>query len=99
MLQGPHGPFFDKFGRLLPASGAAVWRCAFNAGDEFFWSDKAGLLRHQAGVAEWPDALARIIGERGITDIVLHAAARDAAQRLGPRLHVFEAGYLVLDQL
>lgn len=81
------------------ASGAAVWRCAFNAEDEFFWSDKGGLLRHQAGVAERPDAPARIIGERGITDIVLCGGMRDAAQRLGPRVHVFEAGYFVLDQL
>ncbi|MCZ0962252.1 capsule biosynthesis protein [Paracoccus benzoatiresistens] len=101
MLQGPHGPFFDRLGRLLRAAGAQVWRCAFNAGDEFFWSDKDHLLRHGGSSAEWPAHLARIIAERGVTDIVLygdvrpvHAAARAAAQALNLRLHVFEEGYL-----
>ncbi|WP_374299498.1 capsule biosynthesis protein [Paracoccus sp. (in: a-proteobacteria)] len=101
LLQGPHGPFFDRLGRLLCAAGAQVWRCAFNAGDEFFWSDKARLLRHQGSSAEWPARLAQIIAEKGVTDIVLygdvrpvHAAARSAAQALGLRLHVFEEGYL-----
>ena len=101
LLQGPHGPFFDRLGRLLRASGAQVWRCAFNAGDEFFWSDKTRLLRYHGGSAEWPDHLARIIAEHGVTDIVLygdvrpvHSAARAAARSLGLRLHVFEEGYL-----
>jgi len=101
LLQGPHGPFFDRLGRLLRNAGAQVWRCAFNAGDEFFWSDKNRLLRHQGSSAEWPAHLLKIIAERGITDIVLygdvrpiHAAARSAAQALDLRLHVFEEGYL-----
>ena len=45
MLQGPHGPFFDGVGRLLRDTGAQVWRVGFNAGDEFFWSDKACFIR------------------------------------------------------
>nr|WP_295046831.1 capsule biosynthesis protein CapA [uncultured Paracoccus sp.] len=101
LLQGPHGPFFDRLGRLLRGSGAQVWRCAFNAGDEFFWSDPSNLLRHTGSGAEWPDHLDRIITEKGITDIVLygdvrpvHAAARRAAQARTLRLHVFEEGYL-----
>ena len=61
MLQGPHGPFFDRLGRLLRAAGAVVWRCGFNGGDEFFWSDKARLLRHQGSSAEWPVHLLKII--------------------------------------
>ncbi|WP_103171101.1 capsule biosynthesis protein [Paracoccus sp. SY] len=101
LLQGPHGPFFDRLGRLLRASGAQVWRCAFNAGDEFFWSDPAHLLRHTGSGADWPAHLDRIIAEKGVTDIVLygdvrpiHAAARMAAQVGNLRLHVFEEGYL-----
>nr|WP_207099837.1 capsule biosynthesis protein CapA [Paracoccus shandongensis] len=101
LLQGPHGPFFDQLARLLRAAGSQVWRCAFNAGDEFFWSDKDRLLRHTGSSAEWPAHLLKIIAERGVTDIVLygdvrpiHAAARSAAQALGLRLHVFEEGYL-----
>ncbi|MDP5308078.1 capsule biosynthesis protein [Paracoccus spongiarum] len=101
MLQGPHGPFFDRLATLLRAAGAIVWRCAFNAGDAFFWSDAASLLHHDTSLADWPDHLDRILADRGVTDIVLygdvraiHAAARDAAAARGLRLHVFEEGYL-----
>lgn len=101
LLQGPHGPFFDRLGGLLRAAGSQVWRCSFNAGDEFFWSDKPHLLRYQGSKADWPAHLDRIIAERGVTDIVLygdvrpvHAAARVAAQVSDLRLHVFEEGYL-----
>lgn len=52
LLQGPHGPFFDRLGALLRAAGATVWRCAFNAGDEFFWSDPSHLLRYTGSGAE-----------------------------------------------
>ncbi|MFO1138580.1 MAG: capsular biosynthesis protein [Paracoccus sp. (in: a-proteobacteria)] len=101
MLQGPHGPFFDRVGGLLREAGAQVWRAGFNAGDEFFWSDKAHFIRHEGRPEEWPAHLERIITEKGITDIVLygdvrpiHAAAREAAQDHGLVLHVFEEGYL-----
>ena len=101
MLQGPHGPFFVRVGRLLRDTGAQVWRVGFNAGDEFFWSDKPRFIRHSAGPDAWPAHLERIIAERGVTDIVLygdvrpvHAAAREAASRHDIVLHVFEEGYL-----
>lgn len=101
LLQGPHGPFFDRLGALLRAAGATVWRCAFNAGDEFFWSDPLHLLRYTGSGAEWPPHLARIIADKGVTDIILygdvrpiHATARQAARDAGLRLHVFEEGYL-----
>ncbi len=100
-LQGPHGPFFDRLAGLLRASGAEVWRCAFNAGDEFFWSDPAHLLRHDGTLHDWPSRLDQIIAQKGVTDIVLygdvrpiHAVARAAAEEDGLRLHVFEEGYL-----
>lgn len=101
MLQGPHGPFFDRVGALLRDTGAQVWRVSFNAGDEFFWSDPAHLIRHHGAPEEWADHLDRIIAEKGVTDIVLygdvrpiHAAARAAAQRHDLVMHVFEEGYL-----
>ncbi|MDP0928816.1 capsular biosynthesis protein [Paracoccus onubensis] len=101
LLQGPHGPFFDRLGRLLRASGANVWRCGFNAGDEYFWSDKPGFIRHDGPLNEWPEHLGRILTEKKITDIVLygdvrpvHAIARERAEELGLRIHVFEEGYL-----
>ena len=101
MLQGPHGPFFDRLARLMRATGATVWRCGFNAGDEFFWSDRAHFLRHEGSLDDWPAHLDRILSEKGVTDIVLygdvraiHATARRRAQELGLTLHVFEEGYL-----
>ncbi|WP_363323859.1 capsule biosynthesis protein CapA [uncultured Paracoccus sp.] len=85
----------------MRAAGACVWRVGFNAGDEFFWSDKARFIRHAGPVEDWPAHLERIIAERHVTDIVLygdvrpvHAAARRAAWRHGLTLHVFEEGYL-----
>ncbi|RNF33007.1 capsule biosynthesis protein CapA [Paracoccus methylarcula] len=101
LLQGPHGPFFDRLSRILRASGADVWRCGFNAGDEFFWSDKLRFIRHTGTLQDWPAHLEQILAEKNVTDIVLygdvrpiHATARKLASRRGLRLHVFEEGYL-----
>ena len=101
MLQGPHGPFFSRLGRLLVAAGAQVWRVGFNAGDAFFWGDGDRFVAYQGSPADWPETLDRLIAEKGVTDIVLygdvrpvHAAARTAARRRGLTLHVFEEGYL-----
>lgn len=100
-LQGPHGPFFSRLGRLLRETGAEVWRVGFNAGDEFFWRDRSHFIPHKGSADDWPAHLAEIIAQRGVTDMVLygdvrpiHAAAREAAERLGLMLHVFEEGYL-----
>jgi len=101
MLQGPHGPFFDRLARQLRQAGATVWRAGFNAGDEFFWTDGEHFIRHTGTPEQWPAHLERIIHEKRVTDIVLygdvrpiHAAAREASQRFGLVLHVFEEGYL-----
>lgn len=101
LLQGPHGPFFSRLGRILRASGANVWRCGFNAGDEYFWADKSSFIRHAEPLSEWPRHLAQIFDQKKITDIVLygdvrpvHAIACQQANRLGLRVHVFEEGYL-----
>ena len=101
MLQGPHGPFFDRLAAQIRAAGAECWRVAFNAGDEFFCSDRDRLIRHDGDAGAWPGHLDRILTEHDITDIVLygdvrpvHAAAVLAARQRGLRLHVFEEGYL-----
>ena len=100
-LQGPHGPFFGALGRMLRAAGAEVWRVGFNAGDEAFWRDRASFIPYRGAPEDWPDQLALILAERGVTDIVLygdtrpvHAAAVAAGQARGLRVHVFEEGYM-----
>lgn len=101
LLQGPHGPFFDRLAAMLREAGATVWRCGFNAGDEFFWSDKKRFIRQTGSNDNWPAHLDQILAEKGVTDIVIygdvrpvHATACAAIQRDGLRLHVFEEGYL-----
>jgi len=100
-LQGPHGPFFRRLGRMLRAAGASVWRVGFNAGDAAFWPNDASFIAYQGALDAWPDAFRRIAGEHSITDIVLygdtrriHAEAVAAARDMGLMVHVFEEGYL-----
>ncbi|WP_238367041.1 capsule biosynthesis protein [Mesobacterium pallidum] len=100
-LQGPHGPFFWKLGRMLRMAGAEVWRVGFNAGDRAFWFDSASFLPFTAQQSDWPAAFREIAREKRITDIVLygdtrfvHAEAVSAARALGLMVHVFEEGYM-----
>ena len=101
MLQGPHGPFFGRLGRMLRRSGAEVWRVGFNSGDRAFWPDASSFVPYHGTAADWPAAVATLIADRGITDLVLygdtrplHAAAVTVAHDLGLTVHVFEEGYL-----
>jgi capsular polysaccharide export protein len=100
-LQGPHGPFFSRLGKMLVAAGAEVWRVGFNRGDRSFWREEASYIPFKGTLAEWPETLRRIITLRKITDIVLygdtrpiHAEAVRLAQAAGITVHVFEEGYL-----
>lgn len=100
-LQGPHGPFYRKLGHMLRKAGASVWRVGFNAGDAAFWWPDPGYVPFQGRLADWPDALAALLRERQITDIVIygdtrpiHAEAVRQARAAGLRIHVFEEGYL-----
>ena len=100
-LQGPHGPFFHGLGRMLRAAGGQVWRVGFNAGDRAFWPHRASYLPFRGKPGDWPAALAAILEQRNVTDIVLygdtrpvHAAAIAAAASRAITVHVFEEGYM-----
>lgn len=100
-LQGPHGPFFHRLGRMLRLAGSEVWRVGFNAGDRAFWFDRAHYIPFRGTLDSWPDAFAELCAEKNATDIVLygdtrtiHAQAVAHAKTQGLRIHVFEEGYL-----
>ena len=59
------------------------------------------VLRNRGDLHAWPEVLERLIGERGVTDIVLfgdcrplHRAAIGVARELHVQVHVFEEGYI-----
>ncbi len=100
-LQGPHGPYFHRLGRMLTAAGAQVWRVGFNRGDRAFWSTTASFIPFKGTPEAWPMAIYALLRDKSITDIVLygdtrpiHAAAIAAAKAAGITVHVFEEGYL-----
>ena len=100
-LQGPHGPFFSRLGKMLRTAGAQVWRVGFNAGDRFFWPDSESYISFEEPQEKWPERFTTIIAENKITDIVLygdtrfiHAEAVIRAKAAGITVHVFEEGYL-----
>lgn len=100
-LQGPHGPFFWRLGRMLRMAGSTVWRVGFNAGDRAFWFHPRSYIPYRGTPEAWPDTFAQLIKEKGVTDIVLygdtrpiHAQAVEQARALGLTVHVFEEGYM-----
>lgn len=100
-LQGPHGPFFARLGRMVRASGATVLRVGFNAGDAAFWPDRANFVPYIGTPQDWPYTCAALLDDHRITDIVLygdtrpiHAQAIAAARARNLTVHVFEEGYM-----
>lgn len=99
-LQGPHGPYFHRLGRMLTAAGAHVWRVGFNRGDRAFWPSE-NYIPYKGTLADWPQTFSALIADHAITDIVLygdtrpiHAQAIAIARAQGLTVHVFEEGYL-----
>lgn len=100
-LQGPHGPFFHRLGKMLRAAGATVRRVGFNRGDQLFWPDRTSYIPYRGTPEDWPATFAGLIEHHAITDIVLygdtrpiHAEAVTIARDAGLTVHVFEEGYL-----
>jgi capsular polysaccharide export protein len=87
--------------RQLRQSGAKTWRVGFNAGDRAFWRNLDSYIAFAGAPETWPGAIAEIINEHGVTDLVLygdtrpiHAQAIEVARDRGVTIHVFEEGYL-----
>ena len=100
-LQGPHGPFFHKLGKMLRRAGAVVWRVGFNSGDRAFWFHQKSYIPYLDNAEAWPETFAELCIQKGVTDIVLygdtrpmHAQAVAHAKVQGIDVHVFEEGYM-----
>jgi capsular polysaccharide export protein len=100
-LQGPHGPYFHRLGKMLAAAGADVWRVGFNLGDRALWPTPASYIPYRGTHADWPATVAALLRDKRVTDLVLygdtrpiHADAVRAAKAAGITVHVFEEGYL-----
>jgi len=86
---------------MLERSGATCWRVGFNAGDRFFWRDRASFIPFQDKQKAWPAFCEALMDEKQITDLVLygdmreiHASAIEIAKTRGITIHIFEEGYL-----
>ncbi len=100
-LQGPHGPFFNKLGRMLRTAGAKTHRVGFNSGDAFFWRNKSTYIPFVDTPDAWAPFLEHLLDQHTITDLVLygdtrpiHATAVEIAKARDITIHVFEEGYL-----
>ncbi|WP_374408362.1 capsule biosynthesis protein [Pelagerythrobacter sp.] len=100
LLQGLMGRLFRRLGQELIRSGHRVYKVNFNGGDRLFWRLPGGI-EYRGSLEEWPDSLAEIIRERGVTDVVLfgdcrahHLVATKVCRELNVPVHVFEEGYV-----
>ncbi len=104
-LQGPASPFFQILADKLEKRGASVRRINFCLGDALFWRRKDGEL-YRGRKEDWPTHLSNVLQRENVTDLVMlgdgrdyHAAAVEAGQAAGIRIHIVEHGYLRPDWL
>ena len=83
-LQGPVGPFFKRIAKQLRDVGAHVHKINFNAGDWFFWRQKAINFRQHPD--QWETFFEEKLKDLAIDYVVLfgdcrpiHKAARQVA--------------------
>lgn len=100
LLQGLMGPLFRRIGQALRRDGYGVYKVNFNGGDRLFWRLPNGI-DYRGSLEDWPQALKQIIGDHGITDVVLfgdcramHVAAITVCRDLHVSVHVLEEGYI-----
>ncbi|MBX9885243.1 MAG: capsular biosynthesis protein, partial [Novosphingobium sp.] len=100
LLQGLMGPLFRRLGQGLRDAGHAVHKVNFNGGDRLYWGLPNGI-DYRGTLEEWPAALAAILAERRITDVILfgdcrqhHIRATRVCREHGVAVHVFEEGYI-----
>jgi len=100
MLQGLMGPLFRRIGQGLLKAGHSVYKINFNGGDRLFWRLPGGI-DYRGTLEDWPAALAQILADKQITDVILfgdcrdhHMVATKVCRERGIPVHVFEEGYI-----
>ncbi len=102
LLQGPLGPFFEKFAEHLQDAGEIVHKVNFNGGDEFYNTGRFAQQHSFTGaLQEWPDYLAALIDSHHIEHVFVygdcrhyHALAKNVCSSKNVRYFAFEEGYL-----
>lgn len=100
LLQGLMGPLFRRLGQGLREAGHDVYKVNFNGGDRLYWRLPNGI-DYRGTLEEWPAALAAILEQQRITDVILfgdcrqhHIRATRVCREHGVAVHVFEEGYI-----
>lgn len=100
LLQGPNGPFFDRFREELESMGVVVTRINFNAGDKFYYHGE-NTIDFKGTREEWPAYFREALPRIGADAVFvfgdgrpMHVPAVEIAHELGVDVWVFEQGYL-----
>ncbi|HIO91254.1 MAG TPA: capsular biosynthesis protein [Leucothrix mucor] len=99
LLQGPMGPFFQRFAHELEQNNMKVVKVNFNAGDWFFFQKG---ISYKGEFDDWVDYLDALVVEKKIDQVFLfgdersyHRVAIDKVFSLrNIDVYVFEEGYL-----
>ncbi|MBU1347698.1 MAG: capsular biosynthesis protein [Alphaproteobacteria bacterium] len=70
IVTAPFGPFGRALAEQLSAEGASVARMLFNAGDAAYWR-RSGAVPYTGEVRRWPQRLARLVQDQGLTDLIV----------------------------
>lgn len=99
LLQGPIGPFFYRFSKLLKKSCAKVYKINFNGGDLIFYP--TGSIVYTGDFENLETYLHKFCSSKNIDAIIvfndcrpIHAIAKNVASALNINLGVFEEGYI-----
>ncbi len=100
LLQGPIGPFFNRFANELEGRDFVVHKVNLNGGDKFFYR-RSGAVDYTGELEHWGAFLERFIINNEIGRIYLfgdcrayHRIAKKVAEANNVRVFVFEEGYI-----
>ncbi|OOF70445.1 capsule biosynthesis protein [Rodentibacter caecimuris] len=107
LLQGPVGSFFTDFARWLKKQDKIVYKCNFNAGDDYFYRKSEGnVFYFQDKLVHFSNYLIQLCQHHQIDNIICfgdnrkyHKIAKSVSNRLNINFWVFEEGYFRPDYI